>query len=64
MLNEYLCHNFIAKEILEEFGIQGYEKTDRLGLAAGAKSNKSPPIDRNELLDDEGSDNYKKWLAK
>ncbi|XP_039295443.1 uncharacterized protein LOC120353951 [Nilaparvata lugens] len=70
MINKYLCRNYLANEILSEVDDQSNVKSDRLGIAA--KTNrpqsrimlKNSPIDQNELLDDEGSDNYKKWLAK
>lgn len=64
MINEYLCHNFVAKEILDEFGLQGYTAEDRSGIAEEKNNRNIPPIDKNELLDDIGSDGYKKWLAK
>ncbi|XP_039296277.1 uncharacterized protein LOC120354096 [Nilaparvata lugens] len=70
MINKYLCRNYLANEILSEVDDQSDVKSDRLGMTA--KTNrpqsrimlKNSPIDQNELLDDEGSDNYKKWLAK
>ncbi|RZF36096.1 hypothetical protein LSTR_LSTR010507 [Laodelphax striatellus] len=69
MINKYLCRNYLANEILSEVDRSDI-KADRLGIAAKTSHPssrillKNSPIDQNELLDDEGSDHYKKWLAK
>lgn len=80
-MNEYLCRNFLADQILEEMipttynrrvgrpapfsaaakaisketGKSGRSRKPRLSAASAVKEN---------LLEDEGSSNYKDWLSK
>jgi len=59
MINEYMCSKFIAGQILDE--VQPRRMKSRLGVAA-APSNISLPFDA--MLFDQGSFEYKNWLAK
>lgn len=74
MINEFLCSNFVAEKILED--IQPTLMKKRLGLAAAAPETSSEiefeknnslsthDIMRKRMLFDEGSYQYKNWLAK
>jgi hypothetical protein len=71
MINEFLCSNFVAEQILED--IQPNMMKRRLGLAASSaeiefeKNNSlssSHDVIRKRMLFDEGSFHYKNWLAK
>ena len=74
MINEFLCSKFVAEKILED--IQPAQMRKRLGLAALSTSsseiesvpNNSSSSPHNTLtkrmLYDEGSYQYKNWLAK
>lgn len=74
MMNEYLCRNFVADQILSDMSMTRVRR--RLGTAVSlqhASSNNAPNLGknkaevaslRNSLLLDEGSSNYKHWLQK
>lgn len=69
MINEFLCSNFVAEKILED--IQPTLMKKRLGLAASSEiefeknnSLSTHDIMRKRMLFDEGSYQYKNWLAK
>lgn len=74
MINEFLCSNFVAEKILED--IQPTLMKKRLGLAAAVAETSSEiefekntslsthDIMRKRMLFDEGSYQYKNWLAK
>jgi hypothetical protein len=71
MINEFLCSNFVAEQILED--IQPTLMKSRLGVAASSaeiefeKNNSLSPshdVIRKRMLFDEGSFHYKNWLAK
>lgn len=73
-MNEYLCRNFVADQILSDMSMTRVRR--RLGTAVAlrnAPSNNLPSLGknkadtaslRNSLLLDEGSSNYKHWLQK
>ncbi|KAL3276642.1 hypothetical protein HHI36_012014 [Cryptolaemus montrouzieri] len=67
MMNEYLCRSYIAEEIVQDMTISRIKK--RMGAVSHGpgmstlQSSKTNPV-QNELLEDEGSANYKDWLSK
>lgn len=62
MMNEYLCHNYVADEILSE--LRPLEsRTGEAPVAAGAKT-QGGGIPRELLLADTGSAGYTDWLEK
>lgn len=60
MMNEYLCHNYVADEILSE--LRPLES--RSGEAAVANTHGGGGVPRDQLLTDPGSLGYKDWLEK
>lgn len=71
MINEFLCSKFVAEKILED--IQPTQMKKRLGLAVTSSSEidsmKNNSLSAHEtitkrMLFDEGSYQYKNWLAK
>lgn len=78
MMNEYLCRNFVADQILSDMSLTRIRR--RLGTAASPRNrppsantinNIQPENKRNTLasvkdtlITDEGSSNYKHWLTK
>lgn len=71
MMNEYLCHNFVADEILSELG---GTLQHRAGAPQSREEEKKPPSKsrrrlnhanaKDSLLADSGSQNYKQWLSR
>lgn len=71
MINNFLCSKFVAEKILDD--IQPNRIKDRLGLANVApemefRANNSLSFDggakKSHMLFDEGSNEYRNWLAK
>lgn len=77
MMNEYLCRNFVADQILSDMSLTRIRR--RLGTPASASPRhrnpnngttfsltKRPEISsiKDNLITDEGSSNYKHWLSK
>lgn len=71
MINNFLCSRFVAEKILEE--IQPRRMKNRLGVARNSPEtefmvNNSLSIEggdrKSRMLFDEGSRDYKNWLAK
>lgn len=71
MINNFLCSKFVAEQILDELRPSG--ASDRLGVAKLTPemkfmANNSLSFDsgdkKSRMLYDEGSYEYKKWLAK
>lgn len=58
-MNEYMCRNYIAEQIVDEMSLTRIRR--RLGNGDIANQEK---LMGNRLLEDEGSSNYKNWLAK
>lgn len=59
MMNEYMCRNFVAQQIVSEMSLNKLERR------MGASLNRKGVIDiKSNLVDDEGSTNYKDWLTK
>lgn len=72
MINEFLCSKFVAEKILDNIQPKQLLKK-RLGVAKGLNSEPAknhsvadeiPPAARERMLFDEGSYQYKNWLAK
>ena len=80
-MNEYLCRNYVAQQILSDLGATSIARADkRIGSPAavpkGSVRNEAPgsqygrpkKIDMNvikeSLLADQGSSQYKNWLAR
>lgn len=68
MLNKYLCSKFIANEIVDEFKPV---MQNRLGIAkssneslSSSENNVEAKKKKQNILFDEGSLDYKNWLAK
>lgn len=57
-MNEYLCRNFVAEQIVSEMTLSKIQK--RVGHENNGKVLKR----KQELLQDEGSSAYKDWLSK
>ncbi|KAK9880969.1 hypothetical protein WA026_014320 [Henosepilachna vigintioctopunctata] len=69
MMNEYLCRNYLAEQIVQDMSISRVKK--RMGAVShgpGMSTIQMETVPTNrvqdELLNDEGSSNYKDWLAK
>lgn len=63
MMNEYLCRNFVAHQIVSEMSLD--KITKRMGTHTNNDMHSKELIDvKNNLVDDEGSTNYKDWLSK
>ncbi|CRK90608.1 CLUMA_CG004310, isoform A [Clunio marinus] len=72
MINNFLCSKFVAEKILDE--VQPLRMRNRLGVAANRlpemkfmKNNSVPlngGVEKSRMLFDEGSYEYKNWLAK
>jgi hypothetical protein len=73
MMNEYLCRNYVAKQILSDMGVTRADS--RMGSPAGALkdshrsySGRPKKVDltavKESLLADQGSSHYKNWLAR
>ena len=72
MINSFLCSKFVAQQILED--LQPQQMNNRLGVAKSSPevefmANNSLSFNggrggRKSLLFDEGSHEYKNWLAK
>ena len=68
MMNEYLCRNYVAEQILNDMEPKIVQ--NRLGSPAETTSppSKSSKIDlsavKESLLADQGSSHYKNWLAR
>ena len=68
MINNFLCSKFIAEQILDD--LQPNRMRNRLGVAADGEfmGNNSLVFDggdkKSHMLFDEGSYEYKNWLAK
>lgn len=64
MMNEYLCRNFIAEQIVSDLTLTRLKR--RLGKYPNKSSNSTESRSslRSNLIDDEGSTNYKSWLTK
>lgn len=58
-MNEYMCRNYIAEQIVDEMSLTRIRR--RLGNGDIANQEK---LMGKRLLEDEGSSNYKNWLAK
>lgn len=67
-MNEYMCRNYIAEKIVSEmtlsrirrrFGVDDTEK-----ISPMTRQSKLKVTLTNQLLEDEGSLNYKDWLTK
>lgn len=61
-MNEYLCRNFVAEEIISDMTLSRMKR--RMGVNPPKKGSKLQVSLRNNLLQDEGSSNYKDWLTK
>ncbi|XP_045469460.1 uncharacterized protein LOC123677064 [Harmonia axyridis] len=67
MMNEYLCRNYIAEQIVHDMSMSQINK--RMGVISHGpglstlQSAETKSI-QNGLLEDEGSSNYKNWLSK
>lgn len=60
MMNEYLCRNYVANEIIE--ALQNKTKSSvnrRIG-----KPFRKAKLERDSLLEDPGSRQYKDWLSR
>lgn len=59
MINEYLCSNFIAEQILDEIvPNQVIERRMGISTITDKKESKDP------MLYDQGSSGYQNWLSK
>ncbi|GJQ74260.1 hypothetical protein Trydic_g19161 [Trypoxylus dichotomus] len=56
-INEYLCRNFLAKEIVAEMSAPKIRR--RLGISDDSKGNAV----KEDMINDEGSKNYQNWLT-
>lgn len=61
-MNEYLCRNFVAEQIVSEMTLSKIQK--RVGHELNGNSSKKKHVVGHELLQDEGSSAYKDWLSK
>lgn len=63
MMNEYMCRNFVAQQIVSEMSLTRLKR--RLGTPMNNYKQSKINLDvKNNLIDDEGSTNYKDWLTK
>ncbi|XP_044757834.1 uncharacterized protein LOC123315988 [Coccinella septempunctata] len=67
MMNEYLCRNYIAEQIVQDMSMSKINK--RMGVIShgpGMNTLQSTESKSTQtgLLEDEGSSNYKDWLSK
>lgn len=53
-MNEYLCRSFVAEQIVEKMTPSRVER----------RAGKPPPTEPRPMLMDEGSSQYKNWLAR
>jgi hypothetical protein len=63
-MNEYLCRNYVAEEIIGDMTLSRIKRrmgSNTHGIQTHAKDKVSV---KNQLLQDEGSSNYKDWLSK
>lgn len=59
-MNEYLCRNYIASEIIEGYRNQsGEQLSKRKGIP-----DRRGRLARESLLDDPGSQKYRDWLSR
>lgn len=63
-MNEYLCRNFVAQEIITEMSLDKISKRIGTHINDVKSSKRTTDINKNNLVDDEGSTNYKDWLSK
>lgn len=63
MINEYLCTNFIANEILDDLKPSDSMFGHRIGTPYDAEKNKKLET-KDNMLYDQGSSGYKDWLSK
>lgn len=65
-MNEYLCRSYVAEKIITEMTTTRMKR--RIGLPANSSIKTGKAKNEfsvsNALLEDEGSDNYKNWLAR
>lgn len=67
-MNQYLCRNFVAEQIVMDMTTSRINR--RIGhITPGSDNNSIQPSKLkadtpSKLLNDEGSSNYKNWLAK
>lgn len=67
-MNQYLCRNFVAEQIIKDMTTSRVNR--RMGhITPGSDTDTNKPSKfkdaiQNTLLNDEGSSNYKNWLAK
>lgn len=57
-MNEYLCRNFVAEQIIAEMSTPRIRK--RLGTSEELSKNNV----KENMMHDEGSKNYENWLQK
>lgn len=63
MINEYLCTNFIANEILDDLKPSDSMFGHRIGTAFDVEKTKKSET-KDNMLYDQGSSGYKDWLSK
>lgn len=69
MMNEYLCRNFVAEQIVADMTLTRIKR--RLGKQPEGNGSgfhhPKPELAlslKNNLIEDEGSSSYKSWLSK
>lgn len=67
-MNEYLCRNFIAEQIIEDMTVTRIKKrlggTDKNYPNTTINPNHKGFSLRDNMIEDEGSSQYKSWLTK
>lgn len=63
MMNEYLCRNFVAEQIVSEMSVPRVNRRSGLAFEHAQPGTISATL-KNQMLDDEGSKNYKSWLSR
>jgi hypothetical protein len=81
MMNEYLCRNYVAQQILSDLGAtinaradkrigspaampKGSARTEAPGSHYGRPKKIDMSVIKESLLADQGSSQYKNWLAR
>lgn len=59
MMNEYLCRNFVANEIVQALQNKTKSSVDRMGNPF-----RKAKLERDSLMEDLGSKHYKDWLSR
>ena len=63
MMNEYLCRNFVAEQIVSEMSVPRVNRRSGLSFEDEKPGTISATL-KNQMIDDEGSKNYKSWLSR